>query len=105
VVPRADEVMTQLASGGFGAEGIGRGSPTEGAEGTGRVGTGPDDADGGRGGAGVDGDRVGLVTGGPEGISPIGSTCDCIDADGTRADPRYSKTVLVLIVYKSRSTH
>lgn len=51
--------MTQLASGGVGAEGIGRGSPTEGAVGTGRVGTGPDDA-GGRGtGAWVDGDRVG----------------------------------------------
>jgi hypothetical protein len=33
-------------------------------------------------------------------MSPIGSTCDCTGADGTRADPSYSETVLVRIVTK-----
>jgi hypothetical protein len=98
VVPTPDEVILRLASGEGGAEGIGLGPPPEGAEGIGGIEIGPDGAGGEKDGAWVDSDGVGCVRGGFEGISPIGSTCDCTGADGTRPDPTNSETALVRII-------
>jgi hypothetical protein len=59
VVPTPDEVILQLASGEGEAEGIGLGTPPEGAEGIGGMEIGSEGAGGGRTGAWVDGDGVG----------------------------------------------